>query len=129
VWGFYLSMKNSAHACFTLVGIFISYFLWVPSVSYERHLIFLGIPGRSSKRFKIGFYPFLAISIWAFTPSSHENEGQPLLGSIHPKIQKGKEKSGWSLESEKYGWEWHDASSRGPPSSKPIPKGYPLTRA
>jgi hypothetical protein len=32
------------------------------------------------------------------------------------------------MESDKYGQEWNDESSRGPPSSKPIPKGDPLTR-
>jgi hypothetical protein len=30
---------------------------------------------------------------------------------------------GQSVESDKYDWEWHDGSPRGPPSRKPIPKG------
>jgi hypothetical protein len=51
------------------------------------------------------------------------------MGLVHLKIPKGKEMMGQSVESDKYGWEWHDDSSRGPPSRKPIPKGDPLSRA
>jgi hypothetical protein len=35
---------------------------------------------------------------------------------------------GCSVESDKYGQEWHDDSSRGTSSRKHIPKGDPLTR-
>jgi hypothetical protein len=69
VWDFYLSMKNIAHTCSTLVGIFaFIIFLWVPSVSYERHFIVLKIPRRASRRFMIEFYLLSATRLWAFNP-------------------------------------------------------------
>jgi hypothetical protein len=40
-----------------------------------------------------------------------------------PENPKDKDMGGRSVESDKYGREWHDELSRGPPSIKPIPKG------
>jgi hypothetical protein len=91
VWDFYLSMKNIAHTRSTLVGILYFYFSRVPSVSYERHFIVLGIPGRASKFFMIGFYLLPATNLWAFSPFFPRNEVHSLLGSVHPKIPKDKE--------------------------------------
>jgi hypothetical protein len=92
LWDFYLSMKNIAHTCSTLVGIFILLFLRVPSVSYERHFIFLEIPRQAFRRFMIGFYLFLATNLWDFIPFSHEMRYNPFLSqdSVHPKIPKDK---------------------------------------
>jgi hypothetical protein len=43
----------------------------------------------------IGFYLFnQQKSLWVFNPFFPWDEGQPLLGSIHPKIQKYKEMGG-----------------------------------
>jgi hypothetical protein len=52
---------------------------------------------------------------------------RPSTLSFHE--MRDKEMRGLSVESDKYGWEWHDEFSRGRPSNKPIPKGDPLARA
>jgi hypothetical protein len=79
--------------------------------------------GWASGRLIIWFYLFPATFPWAFSPFFPWNEGQSLLGSVHPKIPKDKEMRGWSVESVKYGREWYDDLSRGPSNSKHIPKG------
>jgi hypothetical protein len=53
--------------------------------------LFLGSLGEPLEGSWIGFYLLLATSLWALNPFFPRNEGQPILGSVHPKISKGKE--------------------------------------
>jgi hypothetical protein len=61
-------------------------------------------------------------SFWAFNPFFPYNEGQPLLGSIHPKILRDKEMGGIMMESGKYCREQYDGSSRDFLIANPSPR-------
>jgi hypothetical protein len=68
--------------------------LVVPSFLIEKHFIsFLRNPWANHlEGLYIGFYLFSQQqSLWAFNPFFPWNEGEPLLGSIHPKIPRDKE--------------------------------------